>query len=302
MNNNKAMAYLVQRNIKLYFKDKMTFFMSLITPLILLVLFVTFLRRVYESSFLAAIPDGIEVSKQIISGFSGGWLISSILGVSCVTIAFCSNVVMIQDKINGSITDLLVTPVKKKSLAMGYYLANLVTTLIVCLTTLCVGLIYLGAVGWYLSGADILLILLDVLLTTLFGTALAALVECFISTQGGTSAVATLISSLYGFICGAYMPISQFSAPVRNVVSLLPGTYTISLFRNHFMNGVISELDSTLPSEFITGLRDSFDANVYFFGHRVEQWHMYVVVSAAIVLLSGAYVLLNIYLNRKKVK
>lgn len=191
MNNNKAMAYLVQRNIKLYFKDKLTFFTSLITPLILLVLFVTFLRRVYESSFLAFVPEGIEVGKQIINGFTGGWLISSILGVSCVTIAFCSNVVMIQDKINGSITDLQVTPVKKRSLAMGYYLANLVTTLIVCLTTLGVGLVYLGAVGWYLSAADLLLILLDVLLSTLFGTAFAALVEYFISTQGGATAVAT---------------------------------------------------------------------------------------------------------------
>ena len=39
---------LVKRNSKIYFKDKMTFFLSLITPLILIVLFITFLKNAYS--------------------------------------------------------------------------------------------------------------------------------------------------------------------------------------------------------------------------------------------------------------
>ena len=46
---------LVKRNIKLYFKDKGMFFTSLITPLILLVLYGTFLSNVYEDTFRSAI-------------------------------------------------------------------------------------------------------------------------------------------------------------------------------------------------------------------------------------------------------
>ena len=45
---------LVKRNCKLFFKDKGMFFTSLITPVILLVLYVTFLGRVYRSSFASA--------------------------------------------------------------------------------------------------------------------------------------------------------------------------------------------------------------------------------------------------------
>ena len=44
---------LIKRNIKLYFKDKGLFFSSLITPIILLVLYVTFLRNVFYDSFCA---------------------------------------------------------------------------------------------------------------------------------------------------------------------------------------------------------------------------------------------------------
>ena len=42
---------LVARNVKLYFKDKGMFLTSLITPVILLVLYATFLRNVYVDSF-----------------------------------------------------------------------------------------------------------------------------------------------------------------------------------------------------------------------------------------------------------
>ena len=79
---------LTARHIKLYFKDKQTFFMSLITPLILVVLFATFLRSVYVSSLTSALPD-IELPDKLVNGFVAGWLISSILGVSSVTLAFC---------------------------------------------------------------------------------------------------------------------------------------------------------------------------------------------------------------------
>lgn len=44
----KQILALVKRNVKLYFKDRGTFFTSLITPVILLVLYGTFLKNVYE--------------------------------------------------------------------------------------------------------------------------------------------------------------------------------------------------------------------------------------------------------------
>ena len=54
---------LIKRNTKVYFKDKAVFFTSLITPLILLCLFVTFLKNVYIDSVKAFIPADITVSK-----------------------------------------------------------------------------------------------------------------------------------------------------------------------------------------------------------------------------------------------
>ena len=293
MRSLTVLRLLTARNMKLYFKDKMTFFMSLLSPLILLVLFVTFLKSVYVDSFTAFIPEGFQISNKAIDGFTGGWLMSSILGVSSVTVAFCSNIIMVDDKIKGNINDLLVSPVRRDLLAVGYYLANLVTTFIVCLAAMLVGFLYLAVVGWYLSVSDVLFILLDLTLCILFGTALAALVEQFLSTQGGVSAVATLVSSMYGFLCGAYMPISQFAAPIRNFVAFIPGTYGTALLRGHYMNGVLETLEGELPAEMISGLKDGFDSRLYFFGHQVQPWQMYAVLGGAVVLLLGLYVLIS---------
>lgn len=293
MRSLTILRLLTARNMKLYFKDKMTFFMSLLSPLILLVLFVTFLKSVYVDSFTAFIPEGFQISNKAIDGFTGGWLMSSILGVSSVTVAFCSNIIMVDDKIKGNINDLLVSPVRRDLLAVGYYLANLITTFIVCLAAMLVGFLYLAVVGWYLSVSDVLFILLDLTLCILFGTALAALVEQFLSTQGGVSAVATLVSSMYGFLCGAYMPISQFAAPIRNFVAFIPGTYGTALLRGHYMNGVLETLEGELPAEMISGLKDGFDSRLYFFGHQVQPWQMYAVLGGAVVLLLGLYVLIS---------
>ena len=193
----KTILLLTGRNIRIYFKDKVTFFTSLITPVILLILYVTFLRSVYVDSMLAGLPAGFDVPEKLLNGFTGGWLVSSILGVSAVTVAFCSNNIMAMDKVTKRINDFYVTPVKRGQLAVGYYVANFLTTLLVCLIALAVSFLFLCKTGWYLTVADIPYILLDVLGCVFFGTSLAALVEQFVSTQGGISAVSTVFQRLF---------------------------------------------------------------------------------------------------------
>ena len=252
-----SMAFiLIKRNIKLFFKDKGMFFTSLITPAILLVLYVTFLGNVYRDSFTSNLPNSLKLSESIIEGLVGGQLISSILAVSCVTVAFCSNFIMVQDK--------------------G-----------ICLT-------YVAIVGWYMSLADIFFLFLDILLLVLFGTALSSIINFFLSTQGQISAVGTIISAGYGFICGAYMPISSFGEGMQKIISFLPGTYGTSLIRNHTMQGALAEMQNQgIPTEVIEKLKDSLDCNLYFFGSQVNIGTMYMILGITILVLIGIYILLN---------
>lgn len=67
-----GMWALIRRNTKLYFKDKGMFFTSLITPVILLVLYATFLAKVYKESFLSALPAGVSVEEGLLNATVGG--------------------------------------------------------------------------------------------------------------------------------------------------------------------------------------------------------------------------------------
>ncbi len=290
---------LIKRNTKLFFKDKGMFFTSLITPAILLVLYATFLGKVYRDSFTSTLPETLQIPEKLIDGCVGGQLISSILAVSCVTVAFCSNMLMVQDKVNGSINDFRISPVKSSTLAMSYYFASLLSTLIICLTAAGVCLVYVAAVGWYLTAADVALLLLDIFLLALFGTALSSIIHFFLSSQGQISAVGTIVSSGYGFICGAYMPISQFSEGLQKVISFLPGTYGTSLIRNHAMRGVFAEMEKQgFPSEVVAAIRDSIDCNLYFFGGKVELSAMYIILGGTVAVLIAVYILMNKIKNK----
>ena len=290
---------LIKRNIKLFFKDKGMFFTSLITPAILLILYVTFLSNIYRDSFLAGFPAGMPVPEDVIDGLVATQLISSMLAVSCVTVAFCSNFLMVQDRVTGAVRDLRISPVKPAALSLSYYVATLVSTLLICYVATAICLIYVAVVGWYLSVADVFWLLLDVLLLVLFGTALSSVVNFFLSTQGQISAVGAIVSAGYGFVCGAYMPISSFGEGLQTAIGFMPGTYGTSLIRNHAMQGAFYELGAQgLPSEAVEALRDAVDCNLYFFGEQVGQPAMYLVLAGATLVLLLVYILLNVFRKR----
>lgn len=288
---------LTKRNIKLFFKDKGMFFTSLITPLILLVLYVTFLGNLYEQTYA-----GLGISDQIVSSLVSGQLVSSILAVSCVTVAFSSNFLMVQDKVTQAINDIKITPVKSSVLSLSYYLASLASTFIICFIALGAGLVYIAITGWYLSFVDVLLLVLDVFLLVMFGTAISSVINYFLSSQGQISAVGSIVSSCYGFICGAYMPISTFSTGLQKVLSFLPGTYGTSLLRTHAIRGALdAAVKEGLSEEIAAELSDSLDINIFFFDNKVEDVTKFIFIGTTVIVLIAAYVLINKLRNKKAI-
>lgn len=295
-----GLGNLIRRNIRLFFKDKGMFFSSLITPIILLVLYITFLASVYKDSFASALPNGVSVGDELLNAVVSGQLISSLLAVCCVTVAFCSNLLMINDKTSGAIHDLTVSPVRRSTLALGYFISSAVSTLIIGFTALAVGLIYVYTQGWYMSLADVLYMILDVFLLTLFGTALSSCINFFLSTNGQASAVGTIVSAGYGFICGAYMPMSQFGNGLQKVLLLLPGTYGTSLIRNHAMAGAFREMEKVgFPTEAVDGIKKAVDCRPILFENEVKLQTMYLILVGSTAVLILIYILFNKLFSRR---
>jgi multidrug/hemolysin transport system permease protein len=114
------------------------------------------------------------------------------------------------------------------------------------------------------------------------------------------SAVGTIVSAGYGFISGAYMPISQFSTGLQKVIFFLPGTYGTSLLREHAMRGCFAEmLAQGVPQEAITEIQKVVDYELHFFGSRVSQGMKYLVLLLAVAIILGIYVAMQARKQKK---
>lgn len=281
----KLVFALMSRNRKLFFKDKGLLFSSMITPVILIVLYSTFLAKVYKDAFVSAIPDTITISNQLIDGTVAAQLAAALLAVSCVTVTFCVNLTMVQDRGNGTKKDFNVSPVSKATIYLGYFLSTVVNSLMVngLALVLCLGYIY--KMGWYMSVADVMWVIFDEVLLVLFGSTLSSIISYPLKTQGQLSAVGTIVSAGYGFVCGAYMPISNFDSGIQKVLSYLPGTYGTSLIKNHMLHGIFQEMErNNLPEYVITSFKDSFDCNPVFHGHVVSVEQMLLIMAGSILV------------------
>lgn len=299
----KSFLYLVKRNIKVFFTDKGMLFTSMITPVILLVLYGTFLAQVYKDSFALSMKDfGFTLDETLTNAVVSGEIVSSLLAVCCVTVSFCSNTLMAEDKVRKIIDDFLVSPVKKWVLQLSYFFSTWLSTLIVNFLAFGACLIYVAITGWFLSVSDIFLLLSDILLLSAFGSAFSSAINFFLTSQGQISCVGTIVSAGYGFVCGAYMPLASLSEGLRNVFMFLPGTYGTSLFRNHALRGALSELQEkhNLPNDAIDKIKASMDCNIKFFSYDVPLWSMYLALSIGIVLFLAIYISFSMLKKKKR--
>lgn len=286
----KKLCALIGRNRKLFFRDKGMLLSALITPFILIVLYATFLANVYKDSFQSALPEFMAVSEKLVNGTVAAQLGAALLAVSCVTVTFCVNLTMVQDRSNGSRKDFDVAPVKKPVIYLGYFFSTVLNSLMINVLAFVLCLIYVRMMGWYMSAADVAFVFLDIVVLVLFGSVLSSVVCYPLKTQGQMSAVGTIVSAGYGFICGAYMPISNYSEGLQKVMSYLPSTYGTSMLKNHMLRGVFEEMKAAgFPDEAVTGIADSLDCNPVFRGHVVEPGQMLLIMLGAVVLFGMIY-------------
>lgn len=300
----KTLQALINRNQKLFFRDRGMLFSSLITPVILIVLYATFLAKVYKDSFTSYLPKILHVSEKLIDGAVASQLGAALLAVSCVTVTFCVNLTMVQDKASGARKDFDVSPVKRPVLYLGYFCATVLNSLMVNVLALVLCLFYIRKMGWYLSATDLAWMVLDVLLLVLFGAVLSSIICYPLKTQGQMSAVGTIVSAGYGFICGAYMPVSNFGDGLRKFLSYLPGTYGTSLLKNHMLRGVFAQMkEDGFPKQSVTEIVKSLDCRPMFRGEVVSTQEMIAVMAASILILGAIYLVVTaIFIKRNTVK
>ncbi|MDE6550918.1 MAG: ABC transporter permease [Clostridia bacterium] len=282
----KVMGQLTARNFKIFIKDKMLVFMSLLAPLIVLMLYVLFLGDTQKDSIINMLPAGV-IDTKVINAFVNGWMLAGVMSVSCITVALSASTIMVADKEKGIINDYVAAPVPKALVKLSYLLSTFIISTFICLMVELIGLIYVAATGWYLSVSDVFAILGITILSTFSSSILMNLILTPFKTSNSVGAFTGIISAAIGFLMGAYIPLPMLGKGVEYFACFIPGTYSAGVFRDLYMGGVLDYARDYLPEAAIDELASGYSVKVNFFGKAINPEISAVILAAitAVILL-----------------
>ena len=304
--SQKFNAYkgMTSRNIKVFFKDRMTLFFSILAPLIVFLLYILFLRDTYLSGMKSTL-EGVKdlVNMKDVENIANGWLLSGILASSCITVSLNSLTVMVDDKDRKVDYDYNSSPSNGPIVVFSYFTGALVNTLLITCGVLTIGLIVLSIGGsLYLTFTKVLLLYLITIIGCASATLLMMVIASFFKKAGALGAFGGIVSAAVGFIIGAYVPLGNFSSGVQTTLSFVPGSHIAALYRDILMSGVTEHVANAMGSnggpEFLKSINDSFSLSLTMFDYKTTQFFsfMYAIGSILIGLV------LNIVLYKKSLK
>lgn len=279
-----------KRNLMLYFKDKQSIFFSLLTSIIVLVLYLLFLRGTFVDAIESSMK-GLEmlVDRQDLDMLANGLLLVGVLGSAMITVPYNCLSFMVADKERNIDYDIAATPLKRWQIVVSYFLSSVMSAYVMSAAILTVGLVLLRRQGdLYLTAGNVAGIFGAVLLGVISSTALFMLVLLFFRTTAASSAFSGLLSAASGFVIGAYIPVSQFSEAVQSFCNIFPASHVTALYRNTLLNGVLDHMDDAIggldQGQFCEAMRHVFSFKSLLFGHSFTSVES-ICYAAAVMLV-----------------
>ena len=287
---------LTKRNIVVFLRDKMGVFFSLLSPLLVLLLFILFLGDLQIDSVKSTI-NNYGVAEAFASSFpkavAYNWLIAGVLGVSSITVSFSCLAVIINDREQGIENDYKASPISNTKIYISYILGVFLSTLLIMIIVSIVGLIFLKAVGSLnMHFIDFAILYGSIILGSFNAALFAYALTSFIKTSGAHGAFTGLICAVSGFLIGAYMPISSFPKPIQYLCSIIPGSHSAGLARTALLNRYITEAGNK-SVEVKASLEEYFSMKINLFGNNIDKTGMfvYLIISTIIFLIINIIIL-----------
>ena len=287
---------LTKRNLLLFFKDKQSILFSLLTSMIVLALYLLFLKDTFVSAMDSAINQFPGLSSLIDKNdkdmFANLILLTGILGSAMITVPYNCLITLVKDRENKVDYDILATPLKRGQIILSYFVSAAFSSVILTGIILAIGLTTICMHGdIYLDTIDILKAFGVVALGSISATSIFMIVVLFLKSVSASGAFFGLLSAVSGFIIGAYIPISQFSEAIQTVCNIFPASQITIVLRNVLINGLLEHMNTSLngvdQGMFVTSIKEifSFKARLFDGFFDMSQMLVYIVVSIVICIV-----------------
>ena len=296
----------IKRNLLLFFKDWQSILFSLLTSIIVLVLYLLFLKGTFVSAIQSAMEQypGLAsmVPQKDIDMFANLFLLSGILGSAMISVPFSCITVVVKDRANKVDYDILSTPLKRGQIIFAYFVSAVLTSTLLSDIILAVGLIGIRMQGnMYLNISQVVKAFSIIALGSISASAIFMIIVLFFKTVSACEAFFGILSAASGFVIGAYIPISQFSNEVQTVCNLFPASQITIMLRNILLNGLLDHINTSLQGVdqgmFVLSLKEYFTFQAKLFKGYLDMNKMleYILgvilfcIVTQIMIYSGSY-------------
>ena len=292
---------LIKRNLLLFFKDWQSILFSLLTSIIVLVLYLLFLKGTFVSAIQSAMEQypGLAsmVPQKDIAMFANLFLLSGILGSAMISVPFSCITVVVKDRANKVDYDILSTPLKRGQIIFAYFVSAVLTSILLNSIILAVGLIGIRMQGnMYLNISQVIKAFSIVALGSISASAIFMIIVLFFKTVSACEAFFGILSAASGFVIGAYIPISQFSNEVQTVCNLFPASQITIMLRNILLNGLLEHVNTSLAGMdqgmFVLSLKEYFTFQAKLFKGYLDMNKMLGYILGVILLCIVAQIMI----------
>ena len=219
------------RNLELFFRDKAAVMLSLLAEVIIMVLYIVFMRENLLESF-----PRIKNAEEIFDL----WMIAGILGITPVTAAMGAYGVMIEDTADKRDKDFIISPLGDASMIAGYLISAAITGIIISLAVFVMSQIYMELMYEDMAASEkILEIYLMIVLNSVCCGAMILLPVIFIRTSNALAGCCTILGALIGFMTGIYLPAGSLGDNIRLLITAFPVSHGVAVFRQLLSEPII---------------------------------------------------------------
>lgn len=240
------MGTLVKRHLKMYFRDRVSVFFSLLAVLIVIALYALFLARLQADAVREA-SHGM-LSDDVIDYLINSWILAGLLAVTTVTSTLGAYGTMVVDYEQRKIMDFKSSPLGRMRYPLSHLLAAFLIGTIMSVSAFLLYLLFIRVqTGFMIPWRGIAEALAYIVLAALMNASLMGLMSVRLRTVSAFSSVSLVVGTIIGFLNGLYVPMGTLPKAARIVIKALPFGHSASLFRQALTEGAIQEAFSGMP-------------------------------------------------------
>ena len=276
------LSSLTKRNIKLYFASKSNVFFSMLALLILVGLHFIVFRKMNADSLIST---GFPIAEKWAFWFSDCLMLSALIPIGAITISLTSLGQIVTDKEKNIINDFYVAPINRNTLLLSYLFSSLAIGTILLAGFIVFFEVYLLTVyGISFSFLQLLAIIGVTILSLLLGNSFVMIIVSFVKREQAMGAIGTILGTMLGFFCGAYVPVGVLGEMAGKVFTFLPFLPITTLARQSFFMNLSK---TELTKEMVSGeLAKMYGYELFIGGKQLSLTTLTGIVTAFIVLFS----------------